>query len=390
MPARNLHARRHRLRAGLTALVIILVSAHAGAEPDLCTMIDDAADLEPLRALVVARNGYIVAERGYRGYTPDTPTNIKSASKAIVSALVGIAIEKGLLEGVDQPIAPLLRDAMPAGADPRLAEVTVGHLLSMQAGLARTSGNSYGRWIASDDWVRAALAQPFVDEPGGTMLYSTGSTHLLSAILSRTSGRSTLALARDWLGGVGGFRISHWQRDPQGIYFGGNQMAMSTRSLLAFGELYRRGGINQDGRRIVPAEWIQHAWQPRTQSRFTGDDYGFGWFLRCMGGYPAAYAWGYGGQMLYVVPEAALTIAMTSDDAGPAGRTGYRDELHRLTTAIIAAATAGNLGAEAGTDSAIVGLRGARRCRSPVSFERSPSGSSVPAGRPGCDLPHTW
>jgi CubicO group peptidase (beta-lactamase class C family) len=245
---------------------------------------------------------------------------------------------------------------MPPDADPRLAGVTIGHLLSMQAGLARTSGRNYGRWIGSDDWVRAALAQPFVDEPGGTMLYSTGSTHLLSAILTRSSGRNTLALARDWLGDVDGFRISHWQRDPQGIYFGGNQMAMSTRSLLAFGELHRRGGIARDGRRIVSADWIRQAWQPRTQSRFTGDDYGFGWFLRCMGGYQAAYAWGYGGQMLYVVPEAALTIAMTSDDTEPAGRTGYRDQLHRLTTAIIAAATTAGPGAGTGAAPVMVGL----------------------------------
>ena len=80
------------------------------------------------------------------------------------------------------------------------------------------------------------------------MLYSTGSTHLLSAILTRASGRSTRELAREWLGPVEGFSIGAWDRDPQGIYVGGNQMAMTPRSLLAFGELYRNGG-QQPGRR---------------------------------------------------------------------------------------------------------------------------------------------
>ena len=204
----------------------------------------------------------------------------------MISALVGIAIDKGLLEGTDQPIATWLQDSLPERPDPRLAHVTVGHLLSMQAGLERTSGPYYGRWVASRDWVRDALARPFVDEPGGAMLYSTGSSHLLSAILVRASGRPTLALAREWLGPQAGFVITSWDRDPQGIHFGGNNMAMDTRSLLAFGELYRAGGVSRDGRRLLPREWIKASWQPRTQSRFSGDDYGYGWFLRDIAGEP--------------------------------------------------------------------------------------------------------
>src|SRR5690606_31567405 len=184
-------------------------------------------------------------------------------------ALVGIAIDKGVLEGTDQLIAPLLRDQLPADPDPQLARVTIGHLLSMQAGLERTSGPHYGRWVTSGNWVRAALDRPFVDEPGGAMLYSTGSTHLLSAILTRASGSSTLELAREWLGPQDGFAITSWDQDPQGIYFGGNNMAMSTRSLLAFGELYRNGGVSADGEQLVSPEWVAASWQPRTASRFT-------------------------------------------------------------------------------------------------------------------------
>lgn len=313
------------------------VAGHCAAPDRLARVLDEAGALATLQTVQVSRHGTVLAERGYRGHDPGQPTNIKSASKAIVAALVGIAIDRGLLDGVEQPIAPLLAGDTPPDPDPRLSRVSVGHLLSMQAGLARTSGRNYGRWTRSDDWVRAALAQPFVAEPGGPMLYSTGSTHLLSAILTRQAGRSTLALARDWLGAQPGFVIEHWQRDPQGIYLGGNQMTMTPRSLLAFGELWRNGGRTPDGRTLIPQDWIRQSWQPRTRSRYTGDPYGYGWFLRRVGGHHTAYAWGYGGQMLYVVPALGITAVMTSDTDRPAGRTGHRSALHTLLARLIAA-----------------------------------------------------
>ncbi len=328
-------------RALLAPLALAAGSAARAAEHPtpaaLADIFDRAAALDPLQTMVVAQHGETIAARGYRGHGLSAPTNIKSVSKAIISALVGIAIDQGLLEGTGQLIAPLLRDQMPAEPDPRLARITIGHLLSMQAGLARTSGVNYGRWVASGNWVRSALAQPFVDEPGGQMLYSTGCTHLLSAILTRCSGRSTLQLAREWLGPLEQFEITAWARDPQGIYLGGNQMAMSTQSLLAFGELYRNGGRTAAGESLVPAQWIQQSWTVRTHSRFTGDGYGYGWFHRRSGTHDVHYAWGYGGQMLYIVPALGLTVVITSDERHPAGRSGYRDQLHRMLDAIVAA-----------------------------------------------------
>jgi CubicO group peptidase (beta-lactamase class C family) len=166
-----------------------------------------ASRLPRLRSLIVVRDGRTLAEHRFNGGPSlDRPVNIKSASKSVLSALVGIAIAKGVLTGVDQPVVSVLGADAPANPDPRLARVTVGHLLSMRAGLERTSGENYGRWVSSPNWVRYALSRPFVDEPGGRMLYSTGSTHLLSAMLTRASGRSTHALAREWLGGAAGDR----------------------------------------------------------------------------------------------------------------------------------------------------------------------------------------
>jgi CubicO group peptidase (beta-lactamase class C family) len=310
------------------------------AQPTLSSIVEEAAELEPLETLIVARNGEVLVEEGFRGHSTAEPTNIKSASKSIISALVGIAIDKGVLEGTEQRIAPLLRNKLPDNPDPRIEEITIGNLLSMQAGLGRTSGPNYGPWIASNDWVRAALARPFARDPGEGMLYSTGSTHLLSAILTRAADKSTLELAEEWLAPLEDFDIADWERDPQGIYLGGNQMAMTPRSLLAFGELYRNGG-RAGGEQVLSPEWIEQSWQPRTRSVFSGERYGYGWFLTEMGGYDVAYAWGYGGQMLYIAPELELTVVMTSAEDKPSARTGYRDELHSLMHDIIGVVEAG-------------------------------------------------
>lgn len=323
----------------MMVVVLALTSTPAMADEPLPSALemtlDRAESLSPLQTIVIARDGRIVAERGYRGHSPDAPTSIMSASKSVISALVGIAIDKGVLDGTDQLIAPILAKDLPADPDPRLARVTVGNLLSMQAGLGSTSGPRYGAWVASANWVRFALAQPFEDDPGGRMIYSTGSTHLLSAILTRASGRSTRALARDWLGPLKGFSIAGWDRDPQGIHVGGNLMSMSPRSLLAFGELYRTGGLTPDGKRLISREWIERSWESRTTSRYTGDGYGYGWFSRRISGHDVKYGWGYGGQMVYVVPDLALTVVMTSDIDSPASRTGHLGDLHTLLGEII-------------------------------------------------------
>ncbi|MET0270730.1 MAG: serine hydrolase [Sphingomonas sp.] len=288
-----------------------------------------AERLPRIRALLVLRDGRTLVEQRFNDGPPlDQPVNIKSASKSVLSALVGIAIARGVLTGVDQPILSVLGRDAPPNPDPRLAKVTVGNLLSMQAGLERTSGEYYGRWVSSPNWVRFALSRPFVDEPGGGMLYSTGNTHLLSAILTRASGQSTLQLARSWLGEPLGIAIPAWPADPQGIYFGGNEMRLSPRALARFGELYRLDGI-MGGRRILPPSWIAQSWTPQTVSPWSGGRYGYGWFIGDAAGHPVRFAWGYGGQMVYVLPDLRLTVVMTSDPN--AARDGdHIDALHRL------------------------------------------------------------
>jgi CubicO group peptidase (beta-lactamase class C family) len=289
---------------------------------------DRASELPRLRSLVVGRHGEIVQERSFRGPSLTTPVNVKSVSKSVLSAAIGIAIADGYLGGADQPIAEYFAGQLEADPDPRKLEITVGHLLSMQSGLERTSGGNYGRWVTSPNWVRYAITRPMVAAPGDAMQYSTGNSHLLSAVLTRATGRSTWAYMRDRLAWPLEIELPRWPTDPQGIYFGGNDMRMSPRDMFRFGELYRNGGRAGDVQ-VVPEWWVSESLTPRTRSPWSGERYGYGWFLSEVRGYPMFYAWGYGGQFIFVVPDLELTVVTTSDPESPRER-GHLQAVRRL------------------------------------------------------------
>jgi len=275
-----------------------------------------AAQLTRLHALIVARDGDIQAERRFSGPPLDVPVNVKSVSKSIVSALVGIAIGEGKLHGVEQAIAPFFPELRRRTADPRLARVSIGDLLTMRSGLVRTSGEGYGPWVRSRSWIGHILLSPMIAEPGELMIYSTGNSHLLSAILTRATRSDTHRFAQEKLARPLGIELPRWERDPEGIYLGGNQMRLSPRALVRFGELYRNEG-RHGARQVVPAWWVRESLVPRTRSVFSGQLYGYGWFLAELASRPLFYAWGYGGQFIFVVPSLALTVVTTSETSGP-------------------------------------------------------------------------
>lgn len=303
-----------------------------------------AAELPRMRCLLVARAGETLSERCFGGPGPGEYANVKSVSKSVLSAVVGLAIADGHLQGVEQPVAPFFAEYLGSGADSAKGAITVGHLLSMQSGLQRTSGGNYGRWVGSDNWVRYAITRPMEAAPGGRMLYSTGNSHLLSAIVTEATGRSTWAYARERLAEPLGIRLPGWATDPQGIYFGGNEMRLTPRAMVRFGELYRNEG-RHEGRQVLPAEWVRQSLEPRTRSPWSGELYGYGWFLGNAGGHPMFYAWGYGGQYIFVVPDLELTVVTTSDyDVSRDG--SHLRSIHRILDEEIVPAA--ELGAGAG------------------------------------------
>jgi len=297
-----------------------VATAPSPLDPDVRTaLLLRAEGLPRMRSLLVSVDGVLVEEHYYRGATAERAANLKSASKSILSILVGIAIDHGYISGVDQPIADYFPDDLSAETDPDKAAITIEDLLTMQSGLETTSNRNYGRWVQSSNWVRHILSRPMVTRPGGRRVYSTGNTHLLSAIITSSTGVSTLEFGRRHLAQPLGFRLPAWLQDPQGIYFGGNEMLMTPRAMISVGQLVLSCGMFE-GRQIVSESWVLDSMVPRSRSERSGREYGYSWWLRTMEGLDVYYAWGYGGQFIFIVPELQLVVAVTSSPSPGEGR----------------------------------------------------------------------
>ncbi len=290
---------------------------------DLAAVEESAKALPRLHSLLVSWRGTLVLERYYNGARATRAANIKSASKSIISALVGIAIDRRLLSGVDQPIAPFFPEILGAKSEPARRSIDIEDLLTMRSGLASTSNRNYGAWVQSPNWVRHALTRPLESSPGTAMEYSTGNTHILSAILTKATSTSTWQFAQDALAKPLGFTLARWPQDPQGVYFGGNDMLLTPRQMVQFGELYRnRGRIN--GTQVIPVSWVAESFVPRGRSGWSEELYGYGWWIREMAGVSVYYAWGFGGQFIFVVPALDLVVVSTSSVAVSDDRRTHR------------------------------------------------------------------
>lgn len=349
----------------LTATLVLLAGPAATARQagpatplDRQAIESAARQLPKLHSLLVSHRGALVFEGYYHGARADRPANVKSASKSVISALVGIAIERKLIPDVAAPITTYF-PSLTRDRDAAKRTITVEHLLTMRPGLESTSGRGYGAWVTSRNWVDYALARPMLAPPGASMDYSTGNTHLLSAILTKAAKTSTWRFANDVLAKPLGFTLPPWPTDPQGIYFGGNDMLMTPRQLLAFGALYLNGG-RANGRQIVPEAWVVRSCDGRLRelpswARGAGPggvvdplrdrQYGYGWWVHDLAGHETCFAWGYGGQYVFIVPSLDLVVATTSSTDVSEERRDHRRQLVDLLTRLVvqpvaAAATA--------------------------------------------------
>jgi CubicO group peptidase (beta-lactamase class C family) len=323
---------------GCCVLVCSAVPHAQRTQPNLDEARRAAEALPRLHSLLVSWRDEVILEHYGKGIRAARPANVKSVSKSVISALVGIAIERKLIRGVDAPIAPYFPQ-LDRDSDPRKRGITIEDLLTMRSGLESTSFDNYGAWVRSRNWIDFVLSRPMVAGRGEAVEYSTGSTHLLSAILTKASKRDTHQLAQEVLATPLGFTLARWPRDPQGIYFGGNDMLLTPRQMLAFGSLYLHGG-RLKGRQIVPARWVETSCVPRGRSRFNPDQgYGYGWWTREFAGRRACFAWGFGGQYILVFDDLDLVVVTTSSASVSDERRDHRravfDILERLIVPVI-------------------------------------------------------
>jgi CubicO group peptidase (beta-lactamase class C family) len=300
--------------------------------------------LGPINSILVSQHGELVAEQYFGSMHANRGHNIKSASKSILSILTGIAIDKGYLEGYHQTIGEFFPEYFNSNPDSVKASITIEDLLTMRSGLASTSRANYGRWVSSNNWIRYALDRPLQGTPGTDRIYSTGNTHLLAVILHRATGMNTLQFANRYLFGPMDIRVTGWDRDPQGYYLGGNNMAMRPRDLLKIGRLMMDVGV-YNGEQLVSRDWIITSVQPVT-GRVPGiENYGYLWFSRSAGSYHMVYAFGNGGQYLMILPELDAIIAVTTrNGTSESTRTYRRDLFYTIDSEIIPLLEMGYLG----------------------------------------------
>jgi CubicO group peptidase (beta-lactamase class C family) len=309
------------------------------AQPDRFTnAVKAASELPRLHSLLASWRGSVVLERYFNGARANRSANVKSVSKSIISALVGVAIDRGLLAGPETPIRTYFPE-ISKDRDDRKQRITIEDLLTMRSGLESTSNRNYGAWVQSRNWVQHALAKPLFAMPGTEMEYSTGNTHLLSAILTKATKTSTWQFAQEALGKPLGFALPRWPQDPQGIYFGGNDMLLTPRQMLSFGELYLREG-RAEQRQVVSEKWIERSWVPRGVSPISGNRYGYGWWMRELAGHQAYFAWGFGGQYIILVPDLDLVVVTTSASTVAEDRRAHRRTLFELVEDLVIAPVA--------------------------------------------------
>lgn len=286
-----------------------------------------------MRSAVVVHRGRVVLEAYFHGQIAVAPQNLKSATKSLNSVLVGIAIDAGLLPGVEAKLAALLPGSFAGGAHADKRDITLRQQLTMASGLAM----GYGAFQASPDWVEAVLSQPLVHPPGARHHYDTPPSHLLSAIVARACGCDLERFADERLFRPLGATIDTWRRAPDGVPMGGNDAYLTATGLAALGEMMRRGGVAPDGRRVLSRAWVEASLAKQIElperdvnhGTLATRGYGYLWWLLDFGGEEAFAALGHGGQELIVFPERELVVVFTSHWPGPSS-TGHYRHLRRL------------------------------------------------------------
>lgn len=283
-----------------------------GLDPTVLAAGSKALEARPrTRAFLVARHGKLVHEAYLHGGQADQARNVHSASKSMLAVATGIAIEQEHLASVEQRIATVLKDALPAEPGKR-AELELGHLLTMTTGLSWIEDRTEYRIQRAPNWVHAILARSVRHDPGTEFHYSTGNTHVLSAMLTEATGRPTHEFVAKTLFDPLGITVEHWGcDDPQGYDSGGCNVFMTPRELARFGQFCLDGGSIGD-EPIVSSKWID-ACLTKHVAAGRRYDYGYLWWLFEADGHRVALAWGYGDQFVFVIPTLAMVAVIASD-----------------------------------------------------------------------------
>jgi CubicO group peptidase (beta-lactamase class C family) len=308
-----------------------------------------ADERRDLKGVVASIDGATVLEEYFNGDGPDKLHDMRSAGKSITSLAVGIAIDRGLIRGVDVPLTTLLPDP-PA---PDKSKITLADVLTMRSGLDADDENEASpgnedRMDLAPDWLAFALRVPMKDSPGTKYLYSSVNAFLAGSVVERVSGGPLDVFATTHLFEPLGITKTEWRRGPNNRTAGQGNLRMRLRDMARIGEMVLHGGrtgSGRDSRQVVSSAWIERSLTgivPIGASDPYADAYGYMWYLKqhTIGGRAVTvhFASGNGGNKIYVIPSSRMVVAITSSAYGRGyGQRRSQDILLRVLTAVPAA-----------------------------------------------------
>lgn len=274
-----------------------------------------------LKSLLISRNDKLIFEEYYAFKEDLKPHHIYSVTKSIMSILVGIAIDKNYIESEQQLIKRYFPAYFEKESDPRKESISIKDVLSMTTGINFSDNNNWYDWSTFESFLRDDNARDWIlnremllnYQPGETWLYGTPNTDLLSSIIETATDTSTLEFAEKYL--FKPLDINHyaWLHDSSENYIGGFGLFLRPRALMRIGLMVQNGGT-YNGKRIVSEKWINKSLSKHIGiGGEEGMEYGYLWWRFRVGNYQVISAFGYGGQLITMVPELDMVIVTTSD-----------------------------------------------------------------------------
>ena len=268
-------------------------------------------------SILIAQHDSLIIEKYYNGASDTVAFDIKSVTKSITSGLIGIALDKGLIESIDSKLIDLLPEYFANQQHSDKADITLRQLLTMQAGYSFHSTRDI---FETDDWIENILNYKLDFQPGEQFCYAACESHLLSAIITTVSTMSTEEFARKYLFDSLDINFAGWQKDPKNINNGNAGLYMTSRDLLTYGQLFLNNGV-YNGKQLISSDWITKSTLASNGNVTRCEDskiipfagYGYHWWLDKLTNQKAIIASGFGGNFIIIIPDKDITIVTNAN-----------------------------------------------------------------------------
>lgn len=276
-----------------------------------------ARDNSGIRCLIVSNLDSVIKDYYARENYKTSAHEIMSVTKSVLSILIGIAIDKGIIPSLDVHIDGYIRPIF-SSLDSAKGQITLRQLITMSCGLKWAGipvASDYMPWMNSNDKLAYILNKPLLNEPGTVFNYSDGAAHLLSIVLTRASGMSANNFAYQYLFEPLGMTTKRWNKDNRGFNYGGVQLFLLPQDMIKIGMLMLQKGKFKDNQ-IVSSAWVDSS--KAYQINHNGllpytDSYGYYWWRGSAHSFDYYFANGHGGQFIFLIPKLNIIIVATTN-----------------------------------------------------------------------------